>query len=150
MPYQGLFIPTAKEKYVGDPTKIVYRSGWEKKFFVYCDTNPAILRWASEEFSIPYQSPVDHRPHRYFPDVWLEAQTTTGPRAFLIEIKPKSQTQLRSLKRPSRKLLWEATQIAINHAKWDAAKALCETKGWTFLVVTEDDLFKKGFGRVTR
>ena len=93
MAYQGRFIPQHPDKYAGDPSNIIYRSSWERKFFVYCDTTPGVLRWASEEFHIPYVHPVDRRVHRYFPDVLMEVRTTTGAQTFLIEIKPKAQTE---------------------------------------------------------
>jgi hypothetical protein len=32
---------------------------------------------------------------------------------------------------------------AVNMSKWEAAEAFCKTKGWTFLVITEDVLFGK-------
>ena len=64
MAYKGRFTPSNFQKYKGDPTKIIYRSLWERKFMVWCDTNPNILEWGSEEFFIPYISPVDGRPHR--------------------------------------------------------------------------------------
>jgi hypothetical protein len=86
---------------------------------------------------------MDNKVHRYFPDVWLEAQTPAGPKAFLIEIKPKAQTELREVKRRTRKFLREAAVVAVNHAKWNAAKKLCEQKNWTFVVLTEDHLFQK-------
>jgi hypothetical protein len=142
MAYQGLFIPRHPQKYVGNPSNIVYRSSWERRFFTYCDGTPGILRWASEEFHIPYLSPVDQRVHRYFPDVWMEVQTPDGLKTYLIEIKPKAQTELRPVKRKTRKFLREAAVVAVNHAKWDAAKEFCRNRGWTFQVLTEDHLFQ--------
>lgn len=144
MPYQGMFHPKHPKKYIGDSTNIVYRSSWERRFFVYCDETPGVLRWASEEFHIPYLSPVDERLHRYFPDVWMEVQTPTGPKTYVIEIKPKAQTELRLIKRKTRKFLQEAGIVAVNHAKWDAAKEFCRERGWEFRVLTEDQLFAKG------
>jgi len=141
MAYQGIFKPKHPHKYVGNPHNIVYRSSWERRFFTYCDDTPGILRWASEEFHIPYLSPVDERVHRYFPDVWMEVQTPTGLQTYLIEIKPKAQTEFRAVKRKTRKFLQEAAIVAVNHAKWDAAKAFCRERGWTFQVLTEDHLF---------
>lgn len=142
MPYQGLFTPKHPNKYVGDVRRIVYRSSWERRFFTYCDETPGVLRWASEEFHIPYLSPLDQRVHRYFPDVWMEVQTTRGRQSYLIEIKPKDQTELRPVKRKTRKFLREAAIVAVNHAKWDAAKAYCQTQGWEFRVLTEEHLFR--------
>lgn len=143
MAYQGSFTPKHPAKYIGNAAGIVYRSSWERRFFMLCDEDPSILRWASEEFSIPYVSPMDSRVHRYFPDVWLEANTTTGARGFLIEIKPKNQAQLRVPKRKTVRFLKEAMTVAVNHAKWAAARVMCTERGWTFVVLTEDDLFKK-------
>lgn len=142
MAYQGLFTPKHPQKYVGNASNIVYRSSWERRFFAYCDDTPGILRWASEEFHIPYLSPVDQRVHRYFPDVWMEVQTPDGLKTYLIEIKPKAQTELRPVKRKTRKFLREAAVVAVNHAKWDAAKEFCRNRGWTFQVLTEDHLFR--------
>jgi hypothetical protein len=141
MPYQGKFLPRAPEKYAGNVSNIIYRSSWERRFFDYCDRTPGILRWVSEEVIVPYRHPLDDNVHRYFPDVWLEAHTPTGRRTFLIEIKPKSQTEIRVIKRRTRKFLREASVVAINHAKWDAAKTYCSQRGWTFVVLTEDHLF---------
>ena len=141
MPYQGLFHPKHPNKYVGNESNIIYRSSWERRFFTYCDETPGVLRWASEEFHIPYLSPIDERVHRYFPDVWMEVQTPNGVKAYLIEIKPKEQTQLRPTKRKTKKFLREAAIVAVNHAKWDAAKLFCQEHGWEFQVLTEDHLF---------
>ena len=52
------------KKYAGDPNSIVYRSLLERKFMVYCDTNPDIISWASEELSVKYRSPIDQKVHR--------------------------------------------------------------------------------------
>ena len=34
--------------------------------------------------------------------------------------------------------------VAVNHAKWAAAMAYCKAQGFTFRVITEDDLFRNG------
>ena len=39
MAYRGRYIPTHPKKYKGDPSNIIYRSLWERKFMVYCDRN---------------------------------------------------------------------------------------------------------------
>ena len=94
MAYKGKYKPSYREKYVGDPTKIVYRSLWERRFMVYCDTNPNVLKWASEEVVIPYRSPVDKRIHRYYPDFWVKTKKHDGSiEISLIEVKPKVQTK---------------------------------------------------------
>ena len=47
MAYKGKYKPKNRSKYKGDPTKIVYRSLWERRFMVYCDENPNVIKWAS-------------------------------------------------------------------------------------------------------
>mgnify|MGYP001205459791 CR=1 FL=1 len=70
MSYKGKYRPEHPRKYKGDPTNIIYRSLWERKFMRYCDLNESIYQWQSGEFAIPYKSPLDHRYHRYFGMGW--------------------------------------------------------------------------------
>ena len=92
MAYKGKYSPSYPRKYKGDPTNIVYRSLWERKFMVYCDLNENILEWGSEEIVLPYRSPVDGRVHRYFPDFYIKVKESTGRiKKMIIEIKPKRQ-----------------------------------------------------------
>lgn len=110
----------------------------------YCDTSPNILRWASEEIVIPYISPVDRKPHRYYVDFLIEIKTPDGIKTWLIEIKPKKQCnapQKRS--RVTRAYINEVKTWAVNTAKWEAAKQISQSKGWEFKILTEDDLFKR-------
>ena len=59
---------------------------------VYCDNNPNIIEWGSEEIIIPYRSPVDRKVHRYFPDFYIKYRTSNGEvKREIIEVKPKSQ-----------------------------------------------------------
>ena len=142
---QGIFKPQNPKKYIGDPTNIVYRSGWEKRVMDWCDTNLNVIRWASEEIVIPYISPIDNRPHRYFTDFYVEARGRDGGvRKMIIEVKPKAQTQ--EPKRPQRttkRYITEVMTYGVNQAKWKAAEDFCKDKGWEFLLLTEADLFKK-------
>ena len=94
MSYKGKYHPSYPRKYKGDPTNIIYRSLWERKFMVYCDKNEKILEWGSEEIALPYRSPVDNKVHRYFPDFYIKVQENTGRiKRYLIEVKPHKQTQ---------------------------------------------------------
>ena len=63
MAYSGFYKPVNPKKYRGNPSRIVYRSLWEKKYMKYCDSTPSILEWGSEEIAIPYRSPLDGRSH---------------------------------------------------------------------------------------
>ena len=92
MSYQGKYIPKKPEKYRGNPQKITYRSLWERKFMVYCDTSNSIIEWGSEEVIIPYLSPWDGRVHRYFPDFYIKVKQSDGKiKKMIIEVKPKKQ-----------------------------------------------------------
>ena len=81
MAYSGKYRPTNPRKYKGDPTNVIYRSLWERKFMQWCDLNSNIMEWGSEEFFIPYRSPVDKRVHRYVPDFYVKCRTTIGTTA---------------------------------------------------------------------
>ena len=59
MSYKGRYIAKNPKKYKGDSRRIIYRSLWERKFMVYCDTNKSVIEWGSEEIIIPYLSPLD-------------------------------------------------------------------------------------------
>ena len=85
--------PSFPKKYKGNANNIICRSSWERRFCHYCDLNENILEWGSEEFYIPYISPIDKRVHRYFPDFIIKVQENTGQiKTYVIEVKPKRQT----------------------------------------------------------
>lgn len=144
MPYKGFFKPTNPSKYIGNPTEIVYRSMWERRFMKFCDLSETVIRWGSEEVVIPYISPLDRKPHRYYVDFIVEMKTVDGGiKTMLIEVKPKKQTQEpKKPKRQSRNYINEARTWVTNKAKWAAAKIAAEGRGWEFRVLTEDDLFR--------
>ena len=142
MSYKGKYKPSRPEKYKGDPTNIVYRSLWERKFCVYCDTNDNILEWASEEMHIGYKSPVDGKMHRYFPDFLIKVKESNGAiKKYLIEIKPKKQTAPPPKpQRQTKRYISEVYEYAKNQAKWKAAEEFCKDRQWQFKIITEDDL----------
>ena len=72
MAYSGKYKPKNPTKYTGDSSKVVYRSLWEKHCFKWCDNNPQVLKWSSEEVVIPYLWDVDKRYHRYFVDLKIK------------------------------------------------------------------------------
>ena len=74
------------KKYKGDPNMVIYRSLWEKHAFKWCDDNPKVKRWSSEETVIPYLYEVDKRYHRYYMDLTLEM---TDGKIILVEINPQ-------------------------------------------------------------
>lgn len=144
MTYKGFFKPKNPSKYKGDPTCIIYRSSWELKLMDYLDRHPDIISWESEEFFIPYRSPIDNKIHRYFPDfkVVKKIEGSTRTETLVIEVKPKSQSVPPTMKKtkPDKKYIKEAVTYGINEAKWNAARAYCADRMWKFIVMTEDQL----------
>ena len=142
MSYKGKYRPTYPKKYTGDPTNIIYRSLWERRFMKYCDHNQNILEWGSEELALPYRSPIDGRIHRYFPDFYIKVKESTGQiKKYLIEVKPKHQTVEPAVqKRKTKQYIYEVVEYAKNQAKWKAAKDFCKDRLWEFKIITEDDL----------
>ena len=142
MSYKGKYYPSFPRKYKGDPTNIIYRSLWERKFMVYCDKNQNILEWASEEIAIPYRSPIENRVHRYFPDFYMKVKETNGKiKNYMIEVKPAKQTiPPKKPKRQTKGYIREAYEYAKNQAKWKMAKEFCADRQWEFKVVTEKEL----------
>ena len=142
MAYKGKYQPSYPRKYKGNPTNIVYRSLWERKFMVYCDKNAKILEWGSEEIALPYISPHDSRVHRYFPDFYIKVQENTGKiKRYLIEVKPLKQTvKPKKPKRQTKGYIREAFEYARNQAKWKAAREYCADRMWEFKVITEKEL----------
>ena len=145
---KSIFKPSNPQKYQGNPNNIICRSSWERHFCNYCDTNPSIIRWASEEFSIPYVSPADGKVHRYYPDFLIEVKETSGKiKKYVVEVKPKKQTQEpKKPKRITKSYIYEATTYAVNQAKWKAASEFCLDNGVEFKVITEDELGIKQYG----
>ena len=141
--YKGKYKIKNPNKYLGNPTNIIYRSLMERRFMEWCDSNDKCYKWSSEEVVIPYISPIDNKQHRYFPDFLI--QTPKG--WFLIEVKPLTQS------RPPKKLVVENLELKkkrkyiksvqtwlVNEAKWKAATKVCEKKGWSFQILTEKQL----------
>lgn len=142
MAYSGKYRPSYPKKYKGDPTNVIYRSLWERKFMVWCDKNENVLEWGSEEIVIPYISPLDNRVHRYFPDFYVHTRTKTGgTQKFIIEIKPFKQTAPpQKQRRRTKRYITEVTTYAVNDAKWKAATEYCKDRRWQFKILTEKEL----------
>lgn len=142
--HQGQYYPKFPEKYLGDKTKIVYRSSWERKCMVHFDLSPNILAWNSEDVIIPYISPKDGRVHRYFVDFLIVTlDENKQKQVTLIEVKPLAQTikPIAKQGKSKKRFLHEAITYEVNTAKWKAAQAYCDKRGWQFRIMTEKDIF---------
>ena len=146
MAYRGKFVPKNPQKYKGDYKKIVYRSLWERKYMIKCDTDPRIIQWSSEEIVIPYRCDTDGLIHRYYMDFWvkLSKPNAKGFTEMLIEVKPFSQTQDPTInhktgrkKKLTKRVISEAFTYTKNLSKWRAARKLCKRMNLDFIVMTE-------------
>ncbi len=141
--HQGKFHPQNPEKYKGDTRNIVYRSSWEVTFMRWCDRNPGILEWGSEEFFIPYFDPTTNKVRRYFPDFFIKIKESSGDiKKYIIEVKPKKQTlpPTQSSKKKRKTYINEIMTYEKNKAKWKAAQEFCEDRRIEFKIITEDEL----------
>lgn len=136
------FTPVFPEKYSGDPTNIIMRSSWETKFANWCDKNPSIVKWHSEETVVPYRCQTDNRIHRYFIDFKIDVKNTAGQiKTYLVEVKPAMQTQPPKFPgRRTQRYLTESMTFIKNQSKWKAATEYCKDRGWEFKIITEKEL----------
>ena len=121
---------------------IIYRSLWERKFMTFCDRNPSVIEWGSEEVVIPYRSPIDGRVHRYYVDFYIKVRTKSNEiKKYLVEIKPKKQTTPPPPTKKQTKLYKDKVLTFLkNQAKWEAAKEYAKDRGWEFKIITEYEL----------
>jgi len=138
---QGVFKPRDRNKYRGK-TWPIYRSGWELKFFRWCDLNENVTAWDSECVIVPYNNPLTGRINRYFVDGLITINETNGPKTYLIEIKPSKQTVPPVVKKSKKRstMLYEQKTYVKNKAKWEAAEKWAKKKGIEFKILTEKEL----------
>jgi len=147
---QGLYSIINKDKYMGDPTKCIYRSGWELKFFMFMDRNDKILRWGAETLSIIYYQPNINgtmKSHRYYPDVYYELMIGGDPNNFqrvVAEIKPFAETQPPKPPKQTVKALesyeYKLKTYQKNLLKWEAAVKWCDHHKMKFVIIHEGHL----------
>ena len=136
------FRPMNPEKYIGDPTNIIMRSSWETRFASWCDRNPDVIKWQSEETIVPYRCPTDNKLHRYYIDFRVQVQTKQGNlKTYLVEIKPDKQTRPPEFPgRKTKRYITESLTFVKNQAKWKAANEYAKDRGWEFMILTENHL----------
>lgn len=141
---KGRFIPKNPQKYLGNPSGIFFRSSWEARLMRWLDQTPAVLQWASEEFSIPYINPIKNKVSQYYPDALVIYKDKFGNiKKEIIEIKPYKETVLTPKASEQDKLA-----LVVNEAKWKAAARFAEQNGLSFKVLTEKSLFANGANRM--
>lgn len=141
---QGYFSPKNPDKYIGT-TPIIYRSSWERKFMIMCDTKEKVVAWASEPVSVKYIASTDQKEHTYYPDFYMKTKNENGFEEFLVEIKPEAQINkptppTKNSKKALDSYKFLAEQYVKNRDKYAYAKAYAANRGWRFIVLTEKSL----------
>jgi hypothetical protein len=142
MSYSGKYAPTNPHKYEGDVSQVCYRSSWELSVMAWCDTNPNVISWSSEDVVLWYLCATDQRKHRYFVDFKIKFSDNS---VILVEVKPDKETKPPKKKsRPSKKHLKEVLTYVKNTSKWQAAREYALDRGWKFQIWTENHLRRLG------
>ena len=136
MAYSGRYQVKNPKKYKGDFTNVVYRSLWERNVFRWCDDNPKVKNWSSEEIVVPYYYEVDKKYHKYFVDLKIVMEDKT----LLVEIKPEKETVPPTGQRRTKQYINESLTYVKNMNKWEAANEYAKDRGWEFQVWTEKTL----------
>src|SRR5574344_1387886 len=146
---QGYFKPKHPEKYKGDVNQIIYRSGWEFKFFKFCDENPMVLEYSSEPIGIDYWNSVTKKQAKDWIDGYMKTINKSGTiREWLIEVKPDKyirppEAPQRLTEKQTYGYVRHAKMYLINTDKFKAAKAYAKAHNMTFGIITENFLFGK-------
>jgi len=151
---QGFYQIINTNKFMGDPNKCIYRSGWELKFMMFLDRNDKILRWGSENITIPYytedRSNGVLKSHRYYPDFYYELMINNDPHYFqrvVVEVKPFKETQ--PPKPPTKETVkaletyeYQLKTFQKNMLKWESAVKWCNANKMKFVIIHEGHLKK--------
>lgn len=137
---QGVYKLLNQKKYMSTKPPI-YRSSWEANVMYLFDTNDFVVRWGSEIIEIPYINPIDGNPHRYFADFYVEFKDKHGKYIkWVIEVKPASKLNPPKQQKRTKTWAYQMNEYMINKAKWHAATAFCNHRGWDFKIFTEDNI----------
>lgn len=140
---QGYYTPINPTKYKGQ-YPIIYRSSIEKKFMIQCDTDPRIIEWMSETFSINYYNILDKKWHAYWPDFLVKIKGSNGfPVTYVVEAK--SDKQLVKPVRPKNnntkalaKYVEAYKTYVTNVCKIETLKKFAQSHGMKVLLYTEN------------
>jgi hypothetical protein len=142
--HQGYFRPRHPHKYRGDVNNIVYRSSWEKRFLEWCDVNPSVVAYHSEETVVPYICKTDGLLHKYYVDIRIAIKDQNGKISqYLVEIKPHGQTiPPKYPGKQTKRYIEEVSTFVKNQSKWEAATRYATERNMKFIILTEKELFE--------
>lgn len=121
---------------------VQFKSSLEMNAVKYADFNKFIVKWSLEPFAIVYIKPQDGKRHRYYPDMFLEFENGSK---MIVEVKSKAETlkpEFPKVKSASALAQYarKCATYMTNQAKWKSAYEFCRLRGYTFCVLTEDQL----------
>lgn len=137
------FMPMNKDKYLGNVNNIIYRSSWELKMMRWCDRNPSVIKWNSEDVVIKYFSKADNKYRNYHMDFYIICRQLDGNIVkLLIEVKPYSQTipPKKRGKKSEQTYINELHTWQVNKDKWEQAEKFALQNGMFFKIFDEYDL----------
>jgi len=142
---QGYFKPINESKYVGK-MPIIYRSSWEKKFSIYCDGNPFVIKWGSEMFAVRYFNILDEKYHTYYPDFFIRVDKNGVIKNYIVEIKPKSQITKPipptvNSEKARKSYMYAARTYITNLCKIEALRKFAKEKNCEVIILTEKSKF---------
>lgn len=128
---QGYINPlSCKKLFESERNKpIIYRSSWEKRFIIWCESCKKVKHWGSECVGIPYILPIDNKTHTYYPDFVVEMDNGD---VLIVEIKPLNQ-----IEQPANDNSYAMMTWLKNCSKWNAVKEVCKQKNYKFCILTE-------------
>lgn len=144
---QGYYQVENPSKYIGDLSKVIFRSSWEYKFMRYCDLTEKVIKWSSEPIAIKYISPLDNKPHNYYIDFYMNVKLNESESVeYLVEVKPTKDYMTKPIlegKRTTKKLQVYENQLKtylINNVKFETAQRFAEARNMKFIILNETNL----------
>ena len=132
--YQGIYNLIHPEKFIGKSAP-KFKSNYERVMFRWLDLNKNCVGWGYEILTIPYFDRLQKKIRTYYIDIICKLIDKDGKeKTFALEIKPsKALTK--------QKGNYAKAEFVNNTDKWTAAIAYCNSKGITFRIISEKDLF---------
>ena len=145
--HQGYYKVQNISKYIGNEPP-VFRSGIELKFFKFCDSNPNVLHWSSENIPIPYRDTVQHKNRTYYVDNFVEIKEGNTIKKYLVELKDHKETKKPDPKSKQKKStkLYQSLIFENNCCKWKYAMEFAKKNNMEFLLLAHSQ--KDGFQSV--
>jgi hypothetical protein len=151
------YTPKYPTKYFGN-YPIVLRSSYERKFCIFLDSHPNVIKWSSEPdfspFPIRYIG-VDNKEHRYYPDFLMWYKHENNIYKYCIEVKPKTgftQPKIPTKRKGEKESVFlkrlqsyycQLRDWQTNVLKKQAAENICKSIGYIYKIVDEDWLLLK-------